>query len=288
MLDTDSHPAAALACPVCGKPARPTGQFDDVRLYRCEQCDQCFTDTAALRHVERYDDTYYAHTHEGWNQNPDLGLFRRIGALVRAHKADASVIDVGCGRGDLLQFLKRENPALRLTGIDLSPPASLPGVTVVKDDFTAHAFPERFDAVVSLQAIEHMGEIDSFVRKLRDVMADDGLAIISTVNDRSISYDAARFLRAAGWPVAYQRLYSRHHLQHFNVTSLTTLMERSGFTVRQVMRHNEPLFAVDMPPGSRLKRGLLRAGVAATFALGTLTGRTVLQTIVCTKRADRG
>jgi hypothetical protein len=76
------------------------------------------------------------------------------------------------------------------------------------------------------------------------------------------------------------RLYDRHHLNHFSGTSLRRLMEVSGLNVQEVNNHNAPMAAIDFEADSGPAAAIMRAGVWGTFALGTLTGRTYLQTVV--------
>ncbi len=59
-------------------------------------------------------------------------------------------------------------------------------------------------------------------------------------------------------------------------------MERSGFRVLRLHRHNIPLAAVDMPRQSTI----LKLGVWGTFAVGRLTGRTFFQTLVLETRPN--
>jgi hypothetical protein len=79
-----------------------------------------------------------------------------------------------------------------------------------------------------------------------------------------------------GYVVPFEQLYDRHHLNHFNMRSLRTLMERSGFRPLRLHRHSIPLAAVDM----RKESAILKLGVWGTFVVGRLTGRTFFQTLV--------
>ncbi len=118
--------------------------------------------------------------------------------------------------------------------------------------------------------------MQTFAERLRSIVVPGGLAIVTTNNERSTTYDIARLFRRMGYGVAFERLYDRHHLNHFNLRSLRTLMERSGFRPLRLHRHNIPLAAVDMPNES----AFLRLGVGGTFVVGRLTGRTFFQTLV--------
>ena len=272
--------APRVACPVCESPAPQEGRFEDVVLHRCPRCDHCFTDVDSLAHLGKYDTEWEA-LHENWFANPNVSLFDLVAQTIADHKPDAAVIDIGSGRGELLGYLRERNPRLSLTGLDAALQPELDGVEIIRADITsADLGDRRWDVAVTLATIEHVADVGTFAERLRSVLVPGGLAIVSTNNERSIPYDAARIFRKIGYDVPFVRLYDRHHLNHFNMRSLRTLMERSGLRPLRLHRHNIPLAAVDMPRESTV----LKLGVWGTFVVGRLTGRTFFQTLVLENR----
>jgi SAM-dependent methyltransferase len=265
-----------LACPVCDSPAPPEHRFDDVVLHRCPECDHCFTDVDSLEYLGEYDPEWEA-LHENWFANPNLSLFGLVARTIALHKQDAAVIDIGAGRGELLQYLHERNPRLALTGLDASLQPEIRAVEVVRADINSVDFGDRrWDVAVTIATIEHLADVKTFAARLRSILVPGGLAIVTTNNERSITYDVARVFRKLGYVVPFEQLYDRHHLNHFNVRSLRTLMERSGFRPLRLHRHSIPLAAVDM----RKESAILKLGVWGTFVVGRLTGRTFFQTLV--------
>ena len=269
-----------LACPVCDSPAPQEHSFDDVVLHRCPSCGHCFTDVESLERVGQYNEEWEA-LHENWFANPNVSLFEFVAQTITGHKQDAAVIDIGAGRGELLDYLRQRNPRLSLTGLDSSLRPEIHAVEVVRADINSVDFGDRrWDVAVTLATIEHVADVQTFAAQLRSILVPGGLAIVATNNERSIPYDVARVFRRIGYEAPFERLYDRHHLNHFNMRSLKTLMERSGLRPLRLRRHNIPLAAVDMPTES----AVLRLGVWCTFALGRLTGRTFFQTLVVENR----
>jgi SAM-dependent methyltransferase len=265
-----------LPCPVCGTAAPRENVIGDVVLHRCPRCDHCFTDVASLEYLGEYDKAWEAQ-HPNWFEHPNISLFDFVAETIERHKRDASVIDIGSGRGELLSYLRDRSPSFSLTGLDVALLPEVDGVEMVRADIaSADLGDRRWDVAVSLATIEHLADVRSFAARLRSVVRPGGLAIVATNNERSIPYDAARALRRVGYDAPFERLYDRHHLNHFNTRSLRTLMERCGLRPLALRRHNIPLAAVDMPKES----ALLKAGVWGTFTLGRLTGRTFFQTLV--------
>jgi hypothetical protein len=82
----------------------------------------------------------------------------------------------------------------------------------------------------------------------------------------------------------FERLYSKHHLNHFNIESLGQLLERQGLPVVKLFRHNVPLAAVDLDAPTGVPNFLLRTAVWGMFAMGKMTGKTYLQTVFCKRQ----
>src|SRR5579863_3761851 len=146
---SSSHPQHAsrssktLPCSICFTESRYEGGFADISLFRCPSCQHCFTDLASLQVPEEYSAEYFDETHKNWNKHPDLGLFERVYRIIAARRPNASVLDVGCGKGNLLRYLRERDPKLRLTGIDISPSYSSDGVEFVQGDFLTRRFDSK-------------------------------------------------------------------------------------------------------------------------------------------------
>ena len=107
---------AVLPCLVCGATADWEAGFRDIALYRCPESDQCFTDVA-LEHFGAVD-TLSRTARTG--SRPESRALRPRADQIDAEIHEPGVLDIGAGRGELLAYLRRRNPALELTGIDIS------------------------------------------------------------------------------------------------------------------------------------------------------------------------
>jgi len=268
-----------LSCPVCGGAGALEQIARDGDLYRCADCDHCFSDPQSIRHVETYGPEYYD---KNWFQHANEELFVTLGRLIHAFKSDARVLDIGCGNGAFLQHLRKTYPKLTLVGSDLSSTPPYDGIEFIQGDIFSDDISRRFDVVVSLATIEHVADVGTFVEHVKRLCLPDGLVITMTLNDRSALYSSARLLARLGFSGPRDQLYSGHHLNHFNTESLRKLVEIKGLTVKQVLLHNIPLAAVDVEGGSSFSAFVQRCGVFGLFQLGNLTGRTYLQTVICT------
>lgn len=271
-------------CPICGTESDFLRLDIGVDLYRCPSCDHCFTDVSALETLEQYGEDYYTNKHPNWFKNPNIELFERISNTLRSLKPDAKILDVGCGKGDLLRYLRPRHPAMELTGIDFTTNDPVPGIAFSCGDVFDLEEINSFDAIVSLSVIEHLEDVNKFVRKLQQLVRTDGIVILDTIDDRSFLYSLSRLFAKAGYLTPAARLYERHHLNHFNQRSLRRLMESNGFAVAEVFDHNIPMAAVDFEASSPLSAAILRAGVAGVFTIARLIHKSHMQTMICIKK----
>ena len=263
-------------CPVCGAAAPFAYEHPEARIHRCPRCTHAFSDPASITADELYSPEYYEVAHRNWFENPNFPLFRWIERQLPS--TAKSVIDAGCGKGQFLDYLHRQRPQLRLVGVDLSENTNRDGIEFHRGDAAALQL-GTFDAVVSLATIEHVPDIAQFARNLRAMCNPGGVVFVMTLDDGSLLYRAARIGRRVGVPVAFNRLYSAHHLHHFTTKSLAQLLEENGLRVRETLHHNVPLKALDLPV-SPVARPLFLAAVASLFAAGKVTHQSYLQTVV--------
>jgi 2-polyprenyl-6-hydroxyphenyl methylase/3-demethylubiquinone-9 3-methyltransferase len=148
------------------------------------------------------------------------------------------VLDVGCGAGLLAEPLARLGASV--TGIDAAPEvieaarahAEAAGLAI---DYRAGGIEtlagKRFDLVVSLEVIEHVGDRATFVRGLADALAPGGLLILSTPNRTPLSR-LAMITVAEGTGIIPR---GTHDWERFlTPDQLTTLIEAEGLEVRDV------------------------------------------------------
>ena len=277
--------SATLACPICASDSPFEASFSDVYLYRCPVCDHCFTDPRGISTPESYGPEYFQ---KNWFHNPNLTLFEELRKAIVRHSPDASVLDVGCGNGDFLKFLRAREPRLVLTGIDLSPNLPVEGIQFIQGSALTHSISQCFDVVVNLAAIEHISDVRQFANRLVAFCKTGGLVVTTTVNERGLLYETARLLNRVGYRGPFEQLYSKHHLNHFNIRSLQRLFEIAGLSTVGLIRHDIPMAAVDFDASRAvprsLSRNLLWIGVWGIFLLGRISGRTYLQTLLSRKR----
>ena len=273
------HSDRQVNCPICGAAVRQMPKHPEAELFRCSSCSHAFSRPESIAEPETYGSSYYEEQHKRWFENPNVQLFASIAKRIRK---GASVLDVGCGRGDFLRFIRTLRPDLQLTGIDLSGTSFGDGIRLLQGDILNTGINERFDVVVSLAVIEHISDVKRFIRRLRELTKPGGVVVAMTLNDSSLLYALARVGRHLHVPLAFDRLYSKHHLHHFTRRSLRTVFLREGFAILADFDHDAPIQAMDLPVRSHTADAVLRAGLRAVWKAAKVIRRGYLQTIVCT------
>lgn len=266
-------------CPVCSEAHCKYVLSGEADIYRCPACSHVFSDPASITHDQHYTAGYYEVSHKNWFENPDIKLFSWIRSVLP--ETVKSVLDVGCGNGAFLRYIKGHSPAtLRLVGVDYSPNVSTPEIEFIAGDAANMPGSEKFDAVVSFAVIEHVHDPVGFARILAARCKVGGYVVTMTVNDSSLLFRVARRMHGWGMVTPAARLYSSHHLQHFTRDSLRFTLERAGLNIFTARNHNAPFAAIDLPSASLVQRSVLTAGLVGLLFLGSLSGTAYLQTVV--------
>jgi SAM-dependent methyltransferase len=134
------------------------------------------------------------------------------------------VLDIGCGRGELLRLLAQES--IPASGVELNPIAASAcreeGLSVEEGDgigVLSGKADGSLGGVVALQVVEHWraGAIFAFLREARRKLAPGGLLIAETVNTDSLSSLKAFFLDPS-------------HVRPVPADALRFLAQAAGFT----------------------------------------------------------
>lgn len=199
----------------------------------CESCGFCFADTPATQEVY---DTYYAQMSKYADGKSSTGSgsspcdAERLCALAEqisdfAPDRSARILDFGCANGGLLSAL-RSKGYVKLCGIDPSS-ACVEQARVFASDGawtgTLSHLPEcigRFDGVVLSHVMEHVCDLKSAMRKVRDLLNPGGWVYVEVP-------DAMRYTEHLVAP--YQDI-NTEHINHFSRRSMENLLSQNGFS----------------------------------------------------------
>jgi len=139
------------------------------------------------------------------------------------------VLEVGCGRG-VTGRLIQERLGCRVTGVELNPVVAKEAARhlhrVLQGDVQTLDLDGRYDAVIALELVEHLVDSESFLARVRELLAPGGRAIFSipNVGHWSIVED----LLAGRWDYLPIGLLCYTHYRFFTHRSLGDWLRRSG------------------------------------------------------------
>lgn len=165
----------------------------------------------------------------------------RQDTALRVVRPGARLLDVGCGRGAVATLLSDRFDEVH--GVDTDEQAlavaAERGVAVAQVDLDREPLPFEdgsFDAVVSLDVIEHVLDPAVFVRELARVLRPGGNVYLATPNVRFAGYLRALVLEGR-FPLTSSdpRGWQGGHIHFFTNDDLETLLRESGF--HEVVQH---------------------------------------------------
>jgi 2-polyprenyl-3-methyl-5-hydroxy-6-metoxy-1,4-benzoquinol methylase len=139
------------------------------------------------------------------------------------------VLEVGCGRGVTGRLLQ-ERLGCRVTGVELNPVVAREAARhlhrVLQGDVQTLDLEGRYDVVIALELVEHLVDSESFLARVRELLAPGGRAIFSipNVGHWSIVED----LLAGRWDYLPIGLLCYTHYRFFTRRSLADWLRRSG------------------------------------------------------------
>ncbi len=112
-------------------------------------------------------------------------------------KYSGDILDIGCGRGFLLQRVGRQSePDSRLSGLDISPKLcelarkNNPGAVIVCGDAENLPFGDNsFDVIFMTEALEHMLDYDKALSEVHRTLRPGGMFIVTVPNRDWARYD---------------------------------------------------------------------------------------------------
>lgn len=220
----------ATDCPLCGSDgAVPLYPVDGWSLARCGTCALAYrrplptaSELAAL-----YDEGYY-HTGRGYaaQEREDVPTFAgHLARIARECPRKGRLLDVGCNRGLFLRMAREGGWAV--AGAELSPADArhareAHGLDVFCGPVTEAPWePGRFAAATLLDVIEHLPDPGPVLRRIRTLLAPNGLLFLVTGNAESA--------RARALGPAWGYLRRPGHIVFYSPGTIRRALEEAGF-----------------------------------------------------------
>jgi 2-polyprenyl-3-methyl-5-hydroxy-6-metoxy-1,4-benzoquinol methylase len=145
-----------------------------------------------------------------------------------ANSGPGRVLDVGCGRGVLLQEFRRRG--WEVQGTELSESAASYARQTLKipveiGDLETISFPPNyFDAITLWHVLEHVADPRALLAEIRRILKPDGVLLVAVPNFGSLE---ARVSKDKWFHLDVPR-----HVTHFSAATLERALNESGFDIR--------------------------------------------------------
>lgn len=150
------------------------------------------------------------------------------------------ILEIGCGAGETLSFLKSNGYCDWICGVELVPEAAEIARTKLDCVYQGNVetmelpiAPASLDAILCLDVLEHLVSPEKTVARLHTLLAPQGVLIASIPNVRH--HSALLPLLACGaWNYTDSGILDRTHLRFFVRNTAIALVECSGLKVDRV------------------------------------------------------
>lgn len=196
-------------------------------------------------------------------------------------KSNDNVLEIGCGKGGFLEYIKEKNNTINTTGLELNLDAQKKahekGLNVLSESLEQHSvkFTSHYDIVCSFQVLEHIAEVKPFISQQIDCLKSGGKLIIGVPNnDGFAKYDFENDI--LNMPP--------HHMGLWDSKSIRKLS--SYFPINFIALYKEPLQSYHVNWFLSILDKRIRNKSKIVFGLYRISGLKKLTNIIVSKFPD--
>lgn len=151
------------------------------------------------------------------------------------------VLEIGAGSGSTLAYLKAEKIADEVVGIDI-PESQRDDKSELIDNFIygdieqldLKNYENYFDCILLADVLEHLVYPDKALGKVKTLLNDDGIILVSMPNVRHFKAFSRIFLKG---DFAYEEsgLFDYTHMRFFCKKNIQELVQNNGFDIESTM-----------------------------------------------------
>ena len=272
-------------CPVCGSPLKVKFKLR-FNVYRCANCGLLHSD-AEFEHSFQSDLE---------SESRDIGLkqlrLNNFATIIKELKSEKpgklTGLEIGSGNGWWLETCKAND--IKCTGIEpehIYENYHKENNLDVVYGFYPDVSPKKqggYDFIIFNDVFEHIPDINSLVESLKTDLADDGILIINIPMSTGFFYRMATLQHKLGLNSNMTRMWQFNfhspHMNYFNEVNMKMLLDKHGFSCKQVLKLNTLDFS------SVKERILADKGVNKLKAAVMTTALTLMKPVILNSEPD--
>lgn len=257
-----------IKCHLCGNEnLKLAYSLKICKIYRCPKCKLVFTDQKSLKHKqgkEMYSAEYFTKTHPNFfkessvdypkylRKSKKLQNFLKELKLLKRHKPNGTLLDIGCATGVFLDMARKEG--FQTYGVELSDYAA----KYAKEKFKLNVFngkledakfkKKSFEVITMWDFIEHVPNPVAILSKAKELLKDDGILFILTTNDDCFMCKTADKIYRWSFGLVSkpaELVHPIHHITHFSKKTLLSMLHKVGLRPVYIAGSEIPLDNVE-------------------------------------------
>jgi len=203
LFKIDNMNKKLISCPVC----KSKRVYDYVEAYRfnmsfCKDCGLIFCNPYPNNEqlVKYYNSQMKSFENEFFRESFDnrVELFMPRVELIKRYKTGGKLLDIGSAIGIFIEALSKNTASFDITCCDISKEAcselsaTYPEYQVINDNFLNIDTENKFDIISMWDTLEHIVDHNLLLKKIYELLEDDGIFIFSTPNTNSFEWEIAK------------------------------------------------------------------------------------------------
>ena len=274
-------------CPLChgssrrligrrGGIAHREGHGAVTSVVRCRDCGLYYTWPTLVPASNPYAEEETAEYFRIHDPDEKRKAGRRLAAAAESMLGrKGSILELGCGRGELLEGARDEG--WTVCGVEMTPTfaavAEARGVIVERAPAETAALLERqFDVIIFAAILEHLYRPFDVLRRARGALQNGGLIFIDVPNEAALVMTLGNLymrIRGRDWCVNLSPTFSPFHVVGFTPGSLRRALLTTGF---EVVRLTTPRWGNALPRPRSVAQFVEHRGLSAASWLGAKLG----------------
>jgi cyclopropane fatty-acyl-phospholipid synthase-like methyltransferase len=165
-------------------------------------------------------------------------------AIFQSLSGKKNVLEIGCGQGDFAIALSEKNPEMKITGVDMDEgyirvakkSDTKNRVNFVLTSLERFASKEKFDVIIASEVIEHINNIDDFMKSIQGhskrgtilIMSSDNAHYIGFMTNAILSFFTKKF-NLYIWKDQDRYYPWNQHYYNWTINTLGTVCACYGF-----------------------------------------------------------